>query len=205
MKKLCVFPNDPLKSYFKKGEIKPRYFNPKNIFDEVHVISLFDDDIESEFTDFRQSDIRCRHFSIPTLTDGEIKQAFEQMPNLQNIYESGSKDFKDLIRIPFNLWLLERILQKSPEVPDFSKIRSEVQLLGLFWEYHVKGKTNREEIEYILTKATRSMISERTLNTRKEDIYALELQKPWQEVFSSELLVEVPRPCKPGRCRSGQG
>ena len=48
MKKLCVFPNDPLKSYFKKGEIKPRYFNPKNIFDEVHVISLFDDDIEEE-------------------------------------------------------------------------------------------------------------------------------------------------------------
>ncbi len=48
MKKICVFPNDPLKSYFKKGEIKPRYFNPNNIFDEVHVISLFDDDIEEE-------------------------------------------------------------------------------------------------------------------------------------------------------------
>ena len=48
MKKLCVFPNDPLKSYFKKGEIKLRYFNPKNIFGEVHVISLFDDDIEEE-------------------------------------------------------------------------------------------------------------------------------------------------------------
>ena len=48
MKKLCVFPNDPLKSYFKKGEIKLRYFNPKNIFDEVHVISLFDEDIEEE-------------------------------------------------------------------------------------------------------------------------------------------------------------
>lgn len=46
--KLCVFPNDPLKSYFDKGEIKPRYFNPQNVFDEVHVISLFDSDIEEE-------------------------------------------------------------------------------------------------------------------------------------------------------------
>jgi len=46
--KLCVFPNDPLLAYYKKGEIKPRYFNPKNIFDEVHVISLFDTDIEEE-------------------------------------------------------------------------------------------------------------------------------------------------------------
>ena len=46
--KICVFPNDPLKAYYEKGEIKDRYFNPKNIFDEVHVISLFDDEIEEE-------------------------------------------------------------------------------------------------------------------------------------------------------------
>jgi glycosyltransferase involved in cell wall biosynthesis len=46
--KLCVFPNDPLKSYYEKGEIKDRYFNPKNFFDEIHVISLFDSEIEEE-------------------------------------------------------------------------------------------------------------------------------------------------------------
>jgi len=46
--KLCVFPNDPLIAYHNKGEIKPRYFNPKNIFDEIHVISLFDSDIEED-------------------------------------------------------------------------------------------------------------------------------------------------------------
>ena len=46
--KLCVFPNDPLKSYLEKGEIKERYFNPKNMFDEIHVISLFDEDVNEE-------------------------------------------------------------------------------------------------------------------------------------------------------------
>ena len=46
--KLCVFPNDPLKSYYEKGEIKERYFNPENYFDEVHVISLFDDEIDEK-------------------------------------------------------------------------------------------------------------------------------------------------------------
>ena len=46
IKKLCVFPNDPLKIYLKKGEIKPRYFNPKNLFDEIHVISMFNSDVE---------------------------------------------------------------------------------------------------------------------------------------------------------------
>ena len=46
MKKFCVFPNDSLKSYYEKGEIKERYFNPKNWFDEVHVVSLFDEEID---------------------------------------------------------------------------------------------------------------------------------------------------------------
>lgn len=46
--KICIFPNDPLLSYYKKGEIKNRYFNPLDFFDEVHVISLFDNEIESD-------------------------------------------------------------------------------------------------------------------------------------------------------------
>jgi len=46
--RFLVFPGDPLKKYYAKGEVKERYWNPKNIFDEVHVISLCDDDIEPE-------------------------------------------------------------------------------------------------------------------------------------------------------------
>ena len=44
--KLCIFPNDPIKAYYEKGEIKENYFNPENIFDEVHVISFTDKDVE---------------------------------------------------------------------------------------------------------------------------------------------------------------
>ncbi len=47
-RKLVVFPNDPLSAYHAKGEIKTRYFNPKNFFDEIHVISLFDSDAREE-------------------------------------------------------------------------------------------------------------------------------------------------------------
>ena len=42
--KICVFPNDSIISYLNKGEIKQRYFNPQNYFNEVHIISLFDDE-----------------------------------------------------------------------------------------------------------------------------------------------------------------
>ncbi len=44
--KVCIFPNDPINAYYEKGEIKKRYYNPNNIFDSVHIISLIEKDIE---------------------------------------------------------------------------------------------------------------------------------------------------------------
>ena len=44
--KICIFPNDPILAYYKKGEIKERYYNPNNIFDEIHFITMIEKDIE---------------------------------------------------------------------------------------------------------------------------------------------------------------
>ena len=49
--KLCVFPNDPISAYYKKGEIKERYYNPKNYFEELHIISFSDNDIDVSLVD----------------------------------------------------------------------------------------------------------------------------------------------------------
>ena len=48
VKKISIFPNDAIKDYFEKGEIKYGYFNPCDFFDEVHIISLFDDEIDAK-------------------------------------------------------------------------------------------------------------------------------------------------------------
>lgn len=48
MPKVVIFPNDPIYKYYEKGEIKPRYYNPGNLFDEVHLVSLCERDIEPE-------------------------------------------------------------------------------------------------------------------------------------------------------------
>lgn len=46
--KLVVFPNDPIYKYYQKGEIKPRYWNPGDIFSEVHLVSLADQEVAPE-------------------------------------------------------------------------------------------------------------------------------------------------------------
>ena len=48
MLKLAVFPHDPLYKYVEKGEVKERYWNPENIFDEIHVLSLCKKDVPPE-------------------------------------------------------------------------------------------------------------------------------------------------------------
>lgn len=46
--RLVVFPNDTLRSVYEKGEVKIRYWNPQDIFDEIHVISLCNSDISPD-------------------------------------------------------------------------------------------------------------------------------------------------------------
>jgi glycosyltransferase involved in cell wall biosynthesis len=48
MPRLVVFPADPLYKYLDKGEIKARYWNPCGLFDEVHIVSLADRDVEPD-------------------------------------------------------------------------------------------------------------------------------------------------------------
>ena len=82
-KKLVVFPNDSIFDYYTKGEIKERYFNPKNWFDQIDVISLFENEIESEKV---QTLAGTATFNIHTL--GKV--------NLSN-YKSYEKKITSLI------------------------------------------------------------------------------------------------------------
>jgi glycosyltransferase involved in cell wall biosynthesis len=47
-RRLLVFTNDPMRAYYEKGEIKPRYYNPGEYFDEIHLVVPGDDDIAPE-------------------------------------------------------------------------------------------------------------------------------------------------------------
>ncbi len=45
--KLCIFLTDPMQVLYAKGEIKPRYYNPDNLFAEVHMLSFSNEDIDT--------------------------------------------------------------------------------------------------------------------------------------------------------------
>jgi len=67
--KLVVVPADPLYKYYAKGEIKARYWNPCSLFDEVHILSLAESDIEAEKVQTLVGDARLHIHAIgkPTM------------------------------------------------------------------------------------------------------------------------------------------
>ena len=145
-------------------------------------------------TEFQSEEILCRHFNIPSLDTDEIRQAFDQIQPLEDIYNRGSKEFKRLLAIPFNLWLLEKILKSSQMPTDFRQIYSEVQLLDMFWKHRIEGESDGEHRRFLLTKVARRMVEDLSLSVRREDVYEhLELDKSvrltaWDNLSSDGTL-----------------
>ena len=155
----------------------------------LELLDLFDNPDDTDLTQVHDEDISCRHFKIPPLDEDEIQQAFEQIPHLETVYKSGSEAFKGLLENPFNLWLLEKILSTSQDVPDFSQIRSEVELLDLFWKRQIEAKSDRFHRRFILEQITRRMVKELSLTVRLYNIYDdLDLDKPAREFALDNLL-----------------
>ena len=83
------------------------------------LLDLFGNLDNTDLTQYHSKGILCRHFTIPLLNEAEIRQAFDQIPALESIYDKGSEDLKHLLENPFNLWLLDKILKTSREVSRF--------------------------------------------------------------------------------------
>ena len=157
------------------------------------LLDLFGNPDEGDLTQYKSKDILCRHFTIPSFDEDEILQAFDQIGCPRSIYGDGSQDFKNILANPFNLWLLEKILKSSQDLPDFSQVRSEVQLLGLFWQRRI----DNESSEYVLRRIARRMVKERSLTVKVGDLYDdIDLDKSarkttWDKLQSDEILAKV--------------
>ena len=157
------------------------------------LLDLFGNPDDADLIQYKSTDILCRHFTIPPFDEEEILQVFDQIGCPKSIYKDGSQDFKNILAIPFNLWLLGKILKTSPDPPDFSQVRSEVQLLDLFWQRRIGNETS----EHLLRQIADKMVKKHSLSVRINDIYDdIDLDNPmrktaWDKLQSNEILTKV--------------
>jgi len=61
---LCIFLTDPMKRMYEKGEIKPRYYNPNNLFSQIDMISFSDSDIAADKVRIIVGDAKLKIHSV---------------------------------------------------------------------------------------------------------------------------------------------
>ncbi|MDE0556766.1 MAG: ATP-binding protein, partial [Candidatus Poribacteria bacterium] len=143
------------------------------------------DDIE-----YQSEGILCRHFTIPPFSEDEILQALEQIGAPQYIYNKGSKN---ILANPFNLWLLAKVISNlsDQDLIRLSQIRSEIQLLRLFWHRRIGAADNEICRIVLLDRIAREMVAQRSLSIRQSDISSTLISTAWEGLLSDEILVKV--------------
>lgn len=141
---------------------------------------------------FVNNEAHCHHFYVPELSDKEREGAVNSIPNLHEIVKSASSEFNELLRIPFNLWLAEKILSVDVDKKEFSSVHSEIQLLDLFWRYRVFNDPTGDEKNLLLSKIARKMVHERNLSVRADTVFANGIPEVRGDLLKAEVIAYTP-------------
>ena len=158
---ICVFPNDPLKTYFEKGEIKERYFNPNNIFDEVHVISLFDKEIDETKVKIVAGNAKFKIHTVGKVTlINKNKKKKEIIELIKKINPDVIRSFNPLLQG----WMATKIKQKL-NIPLVISLHGDYDR-----DLRYQNKKNHNYKQYLKLQLTKIMLEKYSLSNADEVI-----------------------------------
>jgi hypothetical protein len=133
-----------------------------------------------------------KHLAIPPLATDELEQVWRVSPAMGKIYSAGSKELKELLRSPFNLFLFASVLRKSgATASQLAATTTQVELLRLYWNYRVV-QDDRQQLarERLLSKLIASMIDQRRLSADTTIVEVSE-HEPLLDLLSNGVLSRV--------------
>ncbi|CAO5679915.1 MAG: hypothetical protein HEEMFOPI_01362 [Holosporales bacterium] len=87
-KKLLIISSDYISSWVKKGEVVPRYYNPGNLFDEVHIMMTNDDKPDPKLVQPMVGNAKLFLYNYPE-PDGFLKKTLGWQPWLMRKWAKG--------------------------------------------------------------------------------------------------------------------
>jgi len=155
------------------------------------LLELFRKAPEEKISQNQNLEILCRHFLIPQLTDIELSDALSKTLSPSEITLDPSTEIWDLLKTPFNFWLLEQIVPFNQSIKEIQKICSQVELLDFYWKARVHNTPLWEEKEILLKNATQKMVESKKLFVKIESIYQSDKKEAWNKLLSDQILVET--------------
>jgi len=152
--KALIFPNDPLIAYEKKGELKDRYFNPNNIFDEVYFITFCDTETTIDKIQNTIGTAKGKIFSFNPLGN---KAVFKKEEIFQEISKVIDKLDIDVVRA-YNPTLTGYFAVKSAQYKDVKSVVSIHNMFGKIRTYIKYKKDFFRAIKYWILYPTEQWV-----------------------------------------------
>lgn len=127
---------------------------------------LFEGEPDQQFRDPRF--LKIRHIQIGRLSTTELSQVSNQHEAVRTVIESAPK-LLELIRNPFNLSLLCKLLDQNLPQPELRSVRTQNDLLRLYWNRRVQTDTEIERL-VVLDKAVALMVGHRELHVSRLEL-----------------------------------
>jgi len=115
--------------------------------------------------EFQERDFpKVKHLLVPRLSQEELDQVWSSSIGMDEVYRNATEALRELLRSPFNLFLLAQILTTGGLIKEFTDLSTQVGLLALYWSHRVIGSDRREvERERLLRHACEEMVNNQVL------------------------------------------
>lgn len=132
-----------------------------------------------------------RHLNIPLLDDEEFQQISNKSPQMGHLLSSAEMEFRNLLRVPFNLRLIGDLIAVGIDIQNLTQIRTQIELLDRYWQERVIQSDNRGDLrEKVLAETTKKMVEKRQLRVNRSDVLAGSVGTSLNELLSSHVVTE---------------
>lgn len=129
-----------------------------------------------------------RHINVPVWSDAEFAQLLSQAPTLATAIAQGGSKLRDLAGVPFNTRLLADLLSTGLFASAFGEVRSQVELLAMYWSCRVTPLANAADL--CLRAALELMVTTHTLQADRLTV-ARAAPSALDALFKANVLVPV--------------
>ena len=125
---------------------------------------------------------------VDDLNDSELGSIIRTNPQMKALFNNAPVAVRQLLRNPFNLNLAVGLLQEGMDVGEFSKMTSQIQLLGKYWHRRVESTGLGPLRQHLLQDATQKMVESKVLSLPEAEISLPGYNDALQDLLSQEVI-----------------
>jgi signal recognition particle GTPase len=135
-----------------------------------------------------------RHLNIPRLSDEEWLQIPAQSLELAKLFLAADETLRELLYVPFNIKLTAELLGRGIEIEQLTPIRTQIELLDLYWAERVaKPLEEKDAREILLERAVQAMVKTRSMRVGRRQVATATADSPiLKSILSAHILSGQP-------------